>query len=68
MEELLMNIEKFKNHLISDEKSDSTVARYVRDVTAYITWLDGREMSKELMIQYKAELVDKYEPASVNTM
>ena len=63
-----MNIEKFKNHLISDEKSSATVARYVRDVTAYIIWLDGREMSKELMIQYKAELVDKYEPASVNTM
>ena len=63
-----MNIEEFKNHLISDEKSESTVSRYVRDVTSYITWLDGREMSKELMIQYKAELVDKYEPASVNTM
>ena len=63
-----MNIEEFKNHLISDEKSDATVERYMRDVTAYISWLDGREMSKELMIQYKAELVDKYEPASVNTM
>ena len=63
-----MNIEKFKSHLISEEKSDATVSRYVRDVTAYITWLDGREMSKELMIQYKSELVDRYEPASVNTM
>ena len=63
-----MNIEKFKNHLISDEKSDATVERYMRDVTTFISWLDGREMSKELMIQYKAALVDKYEPASVNTM
>ena len=65
---LLMNIEEFKNHLISDEKSDATVERYMRDVTAYISWLDGREMSKELMIQNKAELVDKYEPASANTI
>ena len=63
-----MNIEEFKNHLISDEKSDATVERYVRDVTTFISWLNGREMSKEMMIQYKAELVDKYEPASVNTM
>lgn len=63
-----MGIIQFKNHLIFDEKSEATVARYVRDVTAYISWLDGREMSKELMIQYKAEFVDKYEPASVNTM
>ena len=63
-----MDIIQFKNHLISDEKSEATVERYMRDVTAYMVWLDGREMSKELMIQYKAELVDKYEPASVNTM
>ena len=63
-----MDIIQFKNHLISDEKSEATVSRYVRDVTAYISWLDGREMSKEMMIHYKAELVDKYEPASVNTM
>ena len=40
----------------------------MRDVTAYIKWLDGREMSKELMIQYKSELCERYEPASVNTM
>ena len=63
-----MNTKEFKNHLISEEKSEATAERYMRDVTAYITWLNGREMSKELMIQYKAELVDKYEPASVNTM
>ena len=63
-----MDIEEFKNHLISDEKSEATVERYMRDVTAYIAWRDGRKMSKELMIQYKVELVDKYEPASVNTM
>ena len=56
-----MNTKEFKNHLISEEKSEATVERYMRDVTAYITWLDGREMSKELMIQYKAELVDKYD-------
>lgn len=63
-----MNTKEFKNYLISNEKSDATVERYMRDVTAYIRWLDGREMSKELMIQYKAKLVDNYEPASVNTM
>ena len=63
-----MNIDKFKNYLISEEKSEATVERYMRDVTAYIKWLDGREMSKELMIRYKAELESKYEAASVNTM
>ena len=51
-----MNIEEFKKHLISDEKSGSTVTRYIRDVTAYISWLDGREMSKELTVKYKEEL------------
>ena len=35
-----MDIIQFKNHLISDEKSDATVARYMRDVTAYYLILD----------------------------
>ena len=63
-----MVIDKFKKHLISDEKSESTIERYVRDVTAYISWLDGREMSKEITMKYKEELAAKYEAASVNTM
>ena len=50
MEELLMNIIQFKNHLISDEKSEATVSSYVRDVTTFISWLNGREMSKELIM------------------
>ena len=63
-----MNIDEFKNYLISDEKSDATVSKYMRDVTAYIKWLDGREISKELTMEYKKELERKYEAASVNTM
>ena len=63
-----MNIDKFKHYLISDEKSDATVSKYIRDVTAYIKWLDGREISKELTMEYKKELERKYEAASVNTM
>ena len=63
-----MNTEEFKKHLIFDEKSESTVSRYVRDVTAYITWLGDREMSKELTMKYKEEIAAKYEAASVNTM
>ena len=34
-----MNTETFKNYLISEEKSEATVERYMRDVTTYITWL-----------------------------
>ena len=63
-----MNIENFKQHLISYEKSESTVSKYIRDVTAYIAWLDGREMSKELTVKYKEELKEKYELSSVNTI
>lgn len=62
-----MNLKGFENHLISDEKSDSTVSKYIRDVAAYIAWLDGREMSKELTVMYKEELKEKYELSSINT-
>ena len=63
-----MNINEFKHYLMSDEKSDATVSKYIRDVTAYIKWIDGREISKELTMEYKKALEGKYEAASVNTM
>jgi len=63
-----MNIVDYKNYLLSDEKSEATIARYMRDVTAYIEWLGGREMNKELMIKYKEILEENYQPSSVNTM
>lgn len=63
-----MNTKEFKQHLILEEKTKATVTKYVHDVEVFLAWLDGRELNKERVMQYKEELGNRYEAASVNTI
>ena len=60
-------IEKFKKYLINEEKSDSTIDKYIRDVRAFAKWLDGN-ITKEDVLLYKKEIISKYAPASCNAI
>lgn len=60
------NIIKFKKYLICEEKSENTIEKYTRDITFFMEWLCGREVTKILALEYKNMLCDKYAPASVN--
>ena len=59
-------IHSFKDYLIEEEKSENTIDKYIRDVTFFMIWLTGREVTKILSLEYKKELCEKYAPASVN--
>lgn len=59
-------IHSFKTYLIEEEKSENTVEKYIRDITFFMMWLNGREVTKILALDYKKELCEKYAPASVN--
>ena len=59
-------IESFKNYLIEEEKSENTIEKYIRDITFFMAWLYGQEVTKILALEYKKELCEKYAPASVN--
>ena len=62
-------ISDFRRHLISEEKSENTVEKYLRDVRTFRAFLDGGEVTKELAIAYKQKLVDDdYAVRSVNSM
>ena len=58
----------FRERLVTDEKSDATIEKYVRDVDAFRAFLKGRELCKELVLQFKRFLIENYAPASVNSM
>ncbi len=60
-------IEKFGNYLIQEEKADNTIEKYVRDVILFMMWLNCREVSKTVVLEYKKELISKYSPTSVNS-
>ena len=61
-------IQKFRKYLVNEEKSDATIEKYIRDVTAFVKWLDGEIPRKERVIQYKERLIAQYKTASVNSI
>ena len=61
-------IENYKKHLINEEKSKDTIEKYIRDLTVFKNWLADREISKGELLAYKESLMDRYAPASVNSV
>ncbi len=61
-------IKNFKLYLYEEEKSDNTIEKYMRDIRFFMEWLMGREFDKSAVLEYKRELIEKYAPASVNSM
>lgn len=58
----------FENYLRSDEKSDNTIEKYLRDVRAFAVFLEARKINKSLVMEFKASLVENYEVTSANSM
>ena len=61
-------IELYKEYLISEEKSEVTVEKYIRDISAFSRWLDCGELNKTAVLHYKQQLVETYAPATVNSV
>ncbi len=61
-------IQKFKSYLIDEEKSSSTLEKYIRDITVFMEWCKETELSKSVVLEYKQDIVKKYAPASVNSI
>lgn len=61
-------IEGYKNHLVEEEKSAATIEKYIRDVSVFCAWSNGREIDKRLMLEYKNRLMEQYADASVNSV
>jgi site-specific recombinase XerD len=59
----------FRKYLHTDEKEPGTIEKYSRDVKSFMVWLDGREVTKELVIAWKEYLsAESYAPVSINSM
>ena len=49
-------IESYKNYLIEEEKSSVTIEKYIRDITTFVNWTEGNEITKALVLEYKSML------------
>ena len=61
-------IKKFKQHLLNDEKSISTIDKYIRDITRFMDFAAGRSIDKSLIMEYKRKLEESYAITSANSM
>ena len=62
------NVIQFRNYLINEEKSNETITKYLRDVSAFLRWIGNREITKSAVLSYKTEILGKYAPKSVNSI
>ena len=62
-------IAAFAVYLESEEKSENTVEKYIRDVKAFSIYIGEAEITKETVIAYKNKLLtDNYAARSINSM
>ena len=62
-------IEDFFCYLKSEEKSQNTMEKYLRDVRAFAAYLSGIEVTKETVIAYKSRLLaENYAVRSINSI
>ena len=62
-------IAKFAVYLKSEEKSENTVGKYIRDVRAFAAYVGETNITKETVIAYKNKLLsESYAARSINSM
>ena len=63
------DISAYGEMLAREERSESTIQKYLRDVRAFLTWLSGNAATKESAIAWKKHLLSTdYTPATINSM
>ncbi len=64
-----MRLERFERQLRAEEKSQATVAKYIRDAEAFLRYIgDTDVITKEQVIAYKQYLSVNYKVTSANSM
>ena len=60
-------IVSFRRHLKQEEREQSTIEKYVRDVRLFEAWLSGRRVTAEIVTDWKDYLRTKgYKPETIN--
>ena len=62
-------VDAFGRYLQQEERSSSTIEKYLRDIRAFVVRLEGKTLTKESVCAWKeALLAQGYAPATINTM
>lgn len=69
MQDRMDYLSDFAEYLRTEERSEGTMQKYLRDVRRFLDWLQKRELNKNEVLNWKAQLLaDGYAPETVNSM
>lgn len=72
MEKCQLTVEQIASYgqfLYREERGPGTIEKYLRDISAFVQWLDNRDVTKELTANWKACLLKQgYAPVTINSM
>lgn len=58
----------YKEHLYIEERSKNTIDKYARDLRTFFSFLEERDLTKEIILEWKENLISAYAASSVNSM
>lgn len=61
-------INRFKEHLYNEEKSSVTIEKYIHDIKCFAEFVNGHNIDKSMILEYKKSLADSYAITSANSM
>lgn len=59
-------ISKFRKHMQEEEKSPATIKKYIREVRCLADFLEGEDIHKDKIIEYRKILQKRYQARTVN--
>ncbi len=62
----VQELDTFHDKLQKDEKSKATIEKYVREIKFLMEYLDGRPLSKNLLMEYRDRVKSQFSAATVN--
>lgn len=71
MQRIITNtiLDDFRRFLLTEEKSTATIDKYIRDIRLFSEYAEENEVTKELVISFKQNLIEKgYAVRSINSM
>lgn len=61
-------IGEYEKHLINEEKSKSTIQKYLHNISEFKIWLNNCEATKNKAVEYKLYITQKYAVTSANSI
>ena len=61
-------IQQFEAYLLNEERSAATIEKYLHDIRVFYSFMDGKELNKRAVLEYKSSLLNKYAVTSANSM